>query len=141
MVVLRGRFTQLYLHLVWSTWDRLPLLGRDVRPRVFAAIHAECDRLRAIPIAIGGVDDHVHVLVRFPTTVTVARLVQQLKGSTSHLINHTGPGRDRLRWQGGYGAFTVARRDVPMVARYVLNQEQHHARGRLSAPLERSPRH
>jgi putative transposase len=96
--------------------------------------------MRALPLAIGGVADHVHLLVRFPTSVSLARLVQQLKGSSSHLVNHLHPEvRRRFRWQGGYSAFTLARRDVPAVSRYILRQEEHHRSRKLSPALESLP--
>ena len=85
-------------------------------------------------------DDHVHVLVRLPTSIYVGELVKQMKGATSHLINHMGPERHRLRWQGGYGVFSVSRRHVPLITRYILRQPEHHALGQLHPALELTAR-
>ncbi|MEN6581922.1 MAG: transposase [Armatimonadota bacterium] len=63
---MREPYTQLYVHIVWSTWDRLPLLSADVQSAVYRCIQAECDRLGADVLAIGGVEDHIHILVRLP---------------------------------------------------------------------------
>jgi putative transposase len=131
-------YTQLYIHLVWATWDRAPLLTIEMRQRVYAAIQAECRRLGGESCAVGGTEDHVHVLTRIPATLTVSKLAQQLKGSTSHLINHNGTPGTRLRWQGGYGAFSVSRRSVDSVREYILKQEEHHRTGHLNAALEAS---
>lgn len=136
----RGNYTQVYLHMVWATWDRKPLLTPEVRAVVYPGLLAECARLRSVPIAIGGVADHVHLLVRLPTTVTVAELAKQLKGSTAHLVNHRRLTPGPFRWQGGYGVFSVSRGNVPAVKRYVLRQEDHHKRGALTPALEPPPR-
>ena len=123
---MRRPFTQLYLHLVWSTWDHIPMLGPEIKPLVYASIQAECAKLKADVGAVGGTEDHVHLLTRIPTIITVAQLAKQVKGSTSHLVTHLEGTEQFLKWQGGYGAFSVSRSDVRRVKAYVLNQEQHH---------------
>lgn len=129
---MRAPYTQLYLHLVWATWDRLPLLGEEeVLSRVYRCIREECLGLKCEPLAIGGIADHVHLLVRLPTTTSVANLVKQVKGSSAHLVSQEIRQGDFFKWQGGYGAFTLRRSDVPTVTRYILEQKQHHTRGDL----------
>jgi REP element-mobilizing transposase RayT len=123
---MRKPFTQLYCHLVWATWDRQPLILPSVEPRLYGAIAAKVRELRGTPIAIGGVEDHVHLLCSFDPTVAVAYLVQQVKGSSSHLMNHEVlPGGD-FKWQGAYGAFTVGQDALEDVRGYVLGQKHHH---------------
>lgn len=122
-----GPWLQLYLHLVWATWDRLPLITPDIESRLHGALAEKARQLGCEPLAIGGVPDHVHVLVRLPATTTVATLVKELKGASSHLVNREVAPAAGFRWQGGYGAFTLARRDVPLVRRYVAEQKRHHA--------------
>jgi REP element-mobilizing transposase RayT len=87
-------------------------------------------------IAVGGVDDHVHLLVRLPSTVSIADAVKQLKGSSSHFANHEVEKSGGFRWQGSYGAFSISERIVPRVRRYIANQEQHHRRGALHRAYE-----
>jgi putative transposase len=126
---------EVYLHLVWATWDRAPLLAPDVRPRVYLCIREEAARLNAEILEIGGIEDHVHVLLRLPATVTIAMLVKQLKGSSSHLVNHEVLPRG-FKWQGGYGASSVSRRALPKVRDYVRRQEEHHRDGTIYADAE-----
>ncbi|HEY3413072.1 MAG TPA: IS200/IS605 family transposase [Armatimonadota bacterium] len=128
---MREPYTQLYVHLMWATWDRLPLLTPERQKAAFACIHAECTQMRAEVLAVGGVEDHVHLLVRVPATITVASLVRQVKGASSHLLTHQIPGADGFKWQGAYGAFTVSHRDVPIVKDYVRGQAQHHGDGSI----------
>ena len=91
---MREPYTQLYVHILWATWDRLPLLSGEREATIYACIQAECGKLGAEMLAIGGIEDHVHVVARIPATLSVAELVKQIKGSSSHLANHA-PGVDR----------------------------------------------
>jgi hypothetical protein len=92
-------------------------------------------RLRSEIIAVGGIEYHVHVLLRLPATVALATLVKQLKGSSSHLANHEILPRG-FKWQGGYGASSVSRRAVPRVRDYILRQEDHHRDGSIYPAAE-----
>ncbi|HYH79661.1 MAG TPA: transposase [Longimicrobium sp.] len=108
----------MFLHLVWSTWRREPFITAELRERIYGA-------------------DHVHLLVRIPTTISIAELVRRLKGTSSHLVTHVLQSPEPFKWQGGYGVFSVSKRHVPVVRDYVLNQERHHRDGPLHHQLER----
>jgi putative transposase len=136
---MREPHTELYLHLVWSTWDRLPLLTPDLIQPVYACIQSECRELKTEVLAIGGTATHVHLLVRIPATLTVACLAKQVKGASSHLVTHRLDPPDGFKWQGAYGAFTVSRSDVPRICAYVLRQEEHHRNSTLDQELEPQP--
>ncbi|HEU4558722.1 MAG TPA: IS200/IS605 family transposase [Longimicrobium sp.] len=138
LVTMRSPWTQLFLHLVWSTWDRLALLTEPLRSEVYDLIQAECTRSRSDLIAIGGIEDHVHLLVRVPASITPADLVKQVKGVSSHAINHASGTHRVFKWQGAHGAFSVSKRHIPMVENYVLNQEEHH-RSQTIYPLLEPP--
>jgi putative transposase len=130
-------YTQLYLHLVWATWDRLPLIRPEFRTAIYGCIQDQLRKHRCDVIAIGGIEDHVHVLTRFPTTVAIADIVKHSKGASSNLMTQTVAPGEFFKWQGYYGAFTLAKRHAPHVRDYVLRQEEHHRAGRLSELLER----
>lgn len=134
---MRRPWTQLYVHLVWATWDRAPLLVPALVQPVYACIMEECGKLEAEAIAVGGTDDHVHVLARFPTTLAIAELAKQIKGSSSHLATHRLAFGQPFKWQGAYGAFTISKLEAPAVREYILNQLGHHERGDLLDHLER----
>lgn len=133
---MRSPHTKLYAHCVWSTWDRLPLLTVDIRDAVYAAIANDCQKIRCYAIAIGGIDNHVHLLVRYPPTVAIATLIKQVKGSSSHFITHELRPNQFFKWQGAYGAFSVSPSGLDTVAHYIRNQEQHHSTQRLYAQWE-----
>jgi REP element-mobilizing transposase RayT len=135
----RETFTQIYLHLVWATWDRLPSLSAEIRPAVYACIKAECLDLKAEVIAIGGRAGHVHVLVRIPATVAVASLVKQAKGASSHLVTHRLAPSNGFKWQGAYGAFSLSKSDVPSIRDYILRQDEHHRERTANPEYEFEP--
>lgn len=114
-----------FVHYVWATWDRLPLLTKDIRGDVYRLILAKCEEFGAHPLGLGGVEDHMHLLVRLPATVPLAKLIGEIKGSSAHAIA-ARPGVDLFKWQGGYGAFSVGEHRLPNVQDYIRNQEAHH---------------
>ncbi|KAM3113203.1 IS200/IS605 family transposase [Phormidesmis sp. 146-33] len=123
---MRRNFTQLYVHLVWATWDRLPLITPDVQEALYNLIVYECEQMECQIIAIGGIEDHMHLLTGFSSSLAIATLVKQIKGSSSHCMTHqTKPG-NFFKWQGSYAAFTVNPQDLNPVAAYIHNQANHH---------------
>jgi len=134
---MRAPYTQLYLHAVWATWDRLPLITPDIELRIYGAINEKCRALNAYPLALGGMADHLHLLVRLPTTLAVATLLKEVKGASSHLVTHAIQPGEFFKWQGAYGAFTLSKDEVPRVIDYIRNQKEHHASQNLWPDWER----
>ena len=134
---MRSPYTRLYVHCVWATWDRQPLLTPAVEARLYAAIAAKCHALRCEMLAIGGDLDHVHLLARFAASLSIAELVQEVKGASSHLMNHEIAPHREFRWQGSYGAFTVNANGLEKVIGYIRNQKTHHAERRTFDEWER----
>jgi putative transposase len=132
--IMRSNFTQMYVHCVWATWDRIPFITSDIQPILYAAIAQKCKSLNCSVIAIGGIEDHLHLLVGFPPTLTVSELIKQVKGSSSHLITHQI--NSSFKWQGAYGAFTVSQTELDKIAHYICNQPQHHRQNDLTPTWE-----
>ena len=138
---MRRNYAKVYLHLVWATWDRRPLITPDIRLPLYQSLHEQATRSGCELIAVGGIEDHVHVLLKMPTTVTIAQVAQGLKGGSSHMVAQALRPGTFFKWQGSYGAFSVSRTHVPVVRNYVLNQERHHRENDLSPVLERMTEH
>jgi REP element-mobilizing transposase RayT len=136
---MRSAQVTVFVHFVWATWDRLPLLESEIKQAIYRAIGAKCEELRADVIAIGGVEDHIHLLVRLPATLAVADLVKHVKGASSHLANFRVPDGGSFRWQGGYAAFSVSPEDLQSVITYIANQRQHHLSNTLEPDAELPP--
>ncbi len=135
---MRSPFIKIYFHLVWSTWDRGPLITPAIAPRLHAALVCASTDRGASVIAIGGIVDHVHMLVRLPPSVVLSTFIGEIKGSTSHLMNAEIAPDLRFRWQGAYGAFSVCPGDIDRARNYVLRQREHHDDGTQWEEWERS---
>jgi putative transposase len=133
---MRANFTQLYVHCVWATWDRLPLITPDIQKLVYATIIRECKQLKCTAIAIRGIEDHIHLLSGFPPTINISDLIKQIKGSSSHFITHEIKPNEFFKWQCSYGAFTVSCDDIDSVANYIRNQANHHSQKSIIANWE-----
>jgi putative transposase len=94
----------MYIHCTWATWDRLPIITPDIQEALYSVIIKECRELKCEPIAIGGISDHVHLLTGFTSTVAISELMKQVKGSSSHFINHEIKPDNFFKWQGAYGS-------------------------------------
>lgn len=134
----RNVYWELYLHLVWRTKNSEPLLTPQVEPLAHKfLIHRALQTPEAIVHAVGGIEDHIHMAVSLPPTAQIADFIGDLKGSSSHHINHGPCGRDALAWQTGYGVVSFGKGDLPWVIDYIRNQREHHRSGRVIERLER----
>ena len=137
---MRGTRVALFVHLIWATWDRLPLLVGERERRVYRCLEATSAELGCEVLALGGVEDHIHMVVRMPATLSVAELVKRLKGASSHLMTHEVAPDDFFKWQGGYAAFSAGIRHLPPLCDYVRGQKEHHRLGTL-IPAYEPPAH
>jgi REP element-mobilizing transposase RayT len=119
-------YLRIWLHLVWSTKDREPLLQKDVRHRLFDHIRENANSKGIYLDCIGGYVDHVHALVLLKSDMTVAKLLQLLKGESSHWMNEQQLVPGRFEWQDEYFAVSVSESGVDQVRAYILTQEEHH---------------
>ena len=131
-------FGDLYVHLVWSTFGRAPWISERIEKPLYAAIAEKCRELRCPPLTIGGIADHVHLLIALSPAIAIATLVKEVKGSSAHLVTHRLSPDTVFRWQGGYGAFTLRKEDTPTVRRYILHQKTHHDTNTLCSEWEPS---
>jgi REP element-mobilizing transposase RayT len=116
-----------FLHLVWATWDRVPLITPQVERELHRCIHTEVEQQGCTVLALNGIEDHVHLLVTMPSTVSIAELVKQVKGVSSRLANLELFRHGEFKWQGSYGAFSISHWDVDKIAAYIKDQKKHHA--------------
>ena len=118
-------YWRLFYHFVWSTKNREPLLTPEVESLAYRCIRADAKEMYSPLCVVGGDKDHTHVLAAFRPSVAPASFVQQVKGSSSHLVTEVL--RIPFEWQQGYGVFSVSESDVDRVIQYIRNQKQHHA--------------
>jgi len=117
---------QLYTHLIFSTKNRQPTIGKTIWDELSAYLGGTLRELKSPAIAIGVVPEHVHILYRHAKTLSVSDLLEKLKVSSSKWMKTKGRDYEDFYWQNGYGAFSVSASRLEAVKRYVLNQEEHH---------------
>ena len=115
----------LHYHIVFSTKERRPLITPAWRERLHAFLGGIVRDLQGIPEAIGGVADHVHLLIGLKATHCLADVVREVKAGSSRWV-HQEIGEDLFQWQEGYGAFTVGAPQCADVRAYIARQEEHH---------------
>ncbi len=130
-------FYQLVYHFTWSTKNRQPMITPEVEARLYPYIAYKCKELGYRLHAIGGTEDHLHVLLSLTPTQVVAEVAKNLKGASSHYINKESGLDALLYWQDGYGVVTLRQSEIPKVVKYIQQQKGHHQQGTLSALLER----
>jgi REP element-mobilizing transposase RayT len=119
-------FTFNYLHIVFSTKDRVPLIEQEIEQKIYKYI-AGIARNLGIPILkIGGMSDHIHILLMLPPIISLSRAMHKIKGSSSRWINKQFFDDARFKWQGGYSAFSVSISNLEKVKQYIEHQKVHH---------------
>jgi len=112
------------------------LITRDIERPVYRCIVNQIQKLGCQVLAINGVPDHIHLVVKLRSAVPVALLIKQAKGISARFINERLEMNARFRWQSGYGAFTISRWDLPMIINYVKKQKIHHQERTIFEELE-----
>lgn len=130
-------YWQLHYHFIWGTKNRLPLIDSALEPDLYRAIAAKAQGLGGFVHAIGGVEDHTHLAVSVPPKIAPAKFIGDVKGNSSHYVNHVIKPDFEFYWQDEYGVLSFGERNLASVVRYIHNQKQHHAEGTLIAAMER----
>ena len=118
-------FSNLKYHIVFSTKLRIPWITQDLEPKLYAYIGGILGRKNGQLVEIGGIEDHIHILVGLPPSSSVASIVGAVKSNSSSFAKEKGENPD-FSWQLGYAAFTVSESQVPRVRRYIQRQKDHH---------------
>jgi len=116
-------FVKNHMHVVFSTKERQKIIHKDIQPELWSYMAGICKNQGMAPIAIGGLDNHTHVLLHVPPTITVAKTVMLLKSNSSRWMSRNVK---QFKWQDGYAAFSVSVSNTASVSNYVRNQESHH---------------
>ena len=116
------------IHIIFSTKDRAPLLDKDLSHELHLYLATVARNLDCECYSAGGVTDHVHLAIRLPRTVTIAKVIEELKTSSSKWLKTKSPNMANFAWQRGYGAFSVGPSDLSDLLAYIDTQEQHQRR-------------
>ena len=119
-------YSCLNVHCVFSTKERVPMLNPEIRERLWPYLGGIAKQSGIHPRCIGGVADHVHLLLSMPTTIAVAKAIQSIKSGSSAWIHQTFPELRNFGWQQGYGAFSISVSHLAETISYIEHQVEHH---------------
>ena len=117
---------KVHIHLVFSTKNHRPYLFDTVRPVLHAYLATVLKNTGCHPIALGSVEDHIHILVAQSRTIALSKVVETLKTSSSKWLKKQDTRLSHFAWQAGYGAFSVSASHVQTVRSYIARQSEHH---------------
>jgi REP element-mobilizing transposase RayT len=119
-------FTSNLYHCAFGTKGRRPLITPGLQARLWPFMGGIARKNEMKALAIGGVEDHVHLLLSLPSTLTIAKAIQQIKGASSKWVHETFREHAQFAWQEGYGAFSVGISQVARTIAYIQRQAEHH---------------
>ncbi len=119
-------YSRLCFHIVFATKHRSPLITPEVAGELYRFVGGIVRDQGGALLAVGGMPDHIHLLIELRPNYSVAAVVKAIKGASSRWLNEAGRTPDHFSWQEGYAAFSVSPSVLERVRTYVLNQEQHH---------------
>ena len=119
-------YTQIHLHAIFAVKNRASLIDSGWRGDLYRYVGGIIRNQGNKALAIGGIADHVHILFGLRAPHSVSYIMQHIKGAASFWVNQEKLTKGKFEWQSGYGAFSYAKSQIPVVTRYIENQEKHH---------------
>jgi putative transposase len=129
-------FIKIWIHVVFATKDREPLLQREFRHKLFDHIKQNCKEKEIFLKSINGYTDHVHCLISLGKDQNIAKIVQLIKGESSFWINQNDFTKGKFSWQDDYFAVSVSESQLQTLIHYINNQEAHHAKKSFSDEVD-----
>ena len=120
-----GTYSQILLHIVFSTKHREPWITADVAERLYPYMSGIVRREKGVLYDIGGVEDHVHLYMRWRQDAAVSDLMRVVKANSSKWIHETFPNLVAFAWQEGYSVFSVSKSREGAVKTYIAGQKEH----------------
>ena len=118
--------SQILLHITFSTKNRENLIRADIRNELCAYMAKICNDLGCFAHKINCVANHVHIACNLSRTITIAKLLEEIKKNSSKWLKTKGNYYQNFAWQGGYGAFSLGMSQLPTIIQYIEDQEEHH---------------
>jgi REP element-mobilizing transposase RayT len=117
---------KIWIHAIWATKFRAKLIHPNIEEQVFTYLKQQLQDLGCTVRIVNGMPDHVHSLFLLNRQKSIAEVIKQIKGSTSHFINQNNLISEKFAWQTGYAAFSVSESGADKVYAYIRNQKIHH---------------
>jgi putative transposase len=114
------------VHVIFSTKNRKPFIRKQIAKDFYSYIAGIAASYDSEVHEIGGVENHIHLLISLPRTITLSKLIEETKKGSSRWIKTQGGDYTGFSWQNGYGAFSIGKSTLETVRAYIQNQEEHH---------------
>ncbi len=121
-------YTQLHIHLVFAVKNREYLIHKKFKESLYKYICTIIQNNNHKILGIGGMPDHIHILLGLRPEESISHLVQEIKRDSSKWINSKNFMRGHFEWQEGFGAFSYSKSQIPSLLSYINNQEKHHSK-------------
>ena len=121
-----GTFSQIYIQVVFAVKGRESLIQKEWEERLYQYITGIIRAKEQKLIAINGMPDHIHIFIGMKPSCCLSDLVREVKKSSNNFINENKLSKFKFSWQEGYGAFSYSHSQIDAVAKYILNQKEHH---------------
>lgn len=118
--------SQMYVLLTFGTKERYPYIEKEVEDELHSYISGIFKNMESPVISINSVPDHIHILFRLSKNYALAKVVEEVKKSSSKWMKEIKNGNSKFTWQIGYGAFSVSSSKLEVVKSYIVNQKEHH---------------
>jgi putative transposase len=135
-----GTYSQILLHIVFSTKQRQPWITPDIAERLYPYIGGIIRAEKGVLYEIGGIEDHVHLYLRWRPDHSVSDLMRTVKARSSKWVHDTFSHLGSFKWQEGYSVFSVSKSQEPVVTKYIAGQAEHHKEEDFKSELLRSLR-
>jgi len=119
-------YTSCLYHCVFSTKDRRRMIDNELAEKLWPYIGGIARENGMTALRVGGVEDHIHILLSLPSTIPISKAMQIIKAVSSKWIHETFPHHRNFSWQEGYGAFSIGVSQVETTIEYINNQQKHH---------------
>ncbi len=118
--------SNILIHIVFSTKDRKNLIDKSIRSELYSYIAQICKNKNSSSKQIGGTENHIHVLLILSRSMSVSKLISDIKANSTRWIKTKGARLKNFAWQNGYGAFSIGESGFHNCVNYIKNQSTHH---------------
>jgi len=119
-------YNKIWIHAIWATKERKPLINHNIENKIYHYISEQLRELGCPVRIINGMPDHIHSLFLLNPQKSIAEVIKQIKGSSSHFINQNNLTVEKFSWQTGYAAYSVSESVFEKVFQYIKTQKEHH---------------
>ena len=129
-------YNKIWIHAIWATKERMPIIHSNIEYKIHQFISEQLRAQGCLVRIINGMPDHIHCLFLLSPQKSIAEVIKQIKGSSSHYINQNDLTSKKFAWQTGYAAYSVSESVVEKVFQYIKTQKEHHQKNSFMQEYE-----